>query len=62
LTAPSAEPRPKALKAELLLHFLFAKYDVVARILELHAGEGRCRDYVELIKGSSRSANVSPAA
>jgi hypothetical protein len=47
---PSAEQRLKALKAALLLHFLFEKHDVVARILELHAGEACGREYVELIK------------
>jgi hypothetical protein len=47
---PAAEQRQKALKAALLLHFLFQKYDVVARILELHAGEACGRDYVEMIK------------
>jgi hypothetical protein len=47
---PSPEQRTKALKAALLLHFLFQKYDVVAQILELHAGEACCRDYVEMIK------------
>ena len=47
---PSDEQRLKALKAALLLHFLFHKYDVVARILELHAGDGAARDYVGMIK------------
>lgn len=47
---PSAGQRPRALKAALVLHFLFQHYDLVARILELHAGEARCRDYVGIIK------------
>jgi FkbM family methyltransferase len=47
---PSPEHRSKALKAALLLHFLFHKYDVVARILELYAGDARGRDYVGMIK------------
>jgi FkbM family methyltransferase len=47
---PSAAPPLKALKAALLLHFLFEKYDVVARILELHAGARPARDYVGMIK------------
>jgi hypothetical protein len=47
---PSAEQRHQALKAALLLHFLFHKYDVVARILELHAGDDAARDYVGMIK------------
>lgn len=53
---PSAEHRPKALKAALLLHFLFRKYDVVARILELYAGDARCRDYLGLIETASERA------
>jgi FkbM family methyltransferase len=47
---PPAEHRLKALKAALLLHFLFQKYDVVARILELHAGDVPARDYIGMIK------------
>jgi hypothetical protein len=47
---PSPEQRQQALKAALVLHFLFHKHDVVARILELHAGEARARDYVGMIK------------
>jgi hypothetical protein len=47
---PSGGQAPKALKAALLLHFLFQHYDVAARIIELHAGEDRCRDYVGMIK------------
>jgi len=42
--------RRKALRAALVLHFLFRHYDVAARIIELHAGEARCRDYVGMIK------------
>lgn len=47
---PSAEQRHQALKGALLLHFVFHKYDVVARILELHAGDVPARDYVGMIK------------
>ena len=47
---PSVEQRLKALKAALLLHVLFQKYDVVARILELYAGDACSREYVEMIK------------
>ena len=47
---PSGEQGRRALKAALVLHFLFQHYDVTARILELHAGEARCRDYVGMIK------------
>jgi FkbM family methyltransferase len=47
---PSPAQRQKALKAALLLHCLFKHHDVVARILELHAGEACCRDYVGMIK------------
>ena len=46
----SAGPRQRALKAALVLHFLFQHYDVTARILELHAGEASCRDYVGMLK------------
>jgi FkbM family methyltransferase len=60
---PSAAHRPQALKAALLLHFLFKHYDVAARILELHAGDTRCRDYVGMIKAClSSDSKVSSAA
>jgi hypothetical protein len=48
----SAGQRQQALKAALVLHFLFQHFDIVARILELHAGEARSRDYVGMIKSS----------
>ena len=47
---PSSEQRPRALKAALVLHALFRHYDVAARIIERHAGDDRCRDYVGMIK------------
>lgn len=47
---PSSAHRHRALKAALVLHVLFQHYDVAARIIERHAGEARCLDYVGMVK------------